>query len=630
MVQKDLIVKLEGELRKYLHQKTNYSFKNLKENLNVETDDDVYFLICKLLKHSLLEFNFETPVYYNKYLYKCVDYLNDRKYEMSNKNYFIKTLEDIKDIINDNIKKNDSDTRASVASKSFLLSLYSELNTCIYKIKDIEYDEYNENDAYYLMKDLIFKIKNPIYIDEIFDKYDNLSILKCDQRYLFEDVIDRYLFVLVNSDDRYEILYFDKLVNTFILNTNSDEIKTIAYRKIDKLSSSLEEKNLSCERKELIRFFLKETINLYSGIKEDKKTIIDNLKIKYDIDRIKSLDKFKLVNPSWKKYKNSNRFIVTFDDPAAKIFENAVSLDITEDGEFLLNYYVSDVNGYLDEDDDLREYARRNSLSFKGNPMLPEELRNRVSLIEGKKRKVITFKFRFDSDLNLIGFRVDKEIIKVKYNLKFGDVKKILQYPVDSKLKRKVTSLYAFSKYLPIGYDNKYQGKISKKMLYEDSYTENNKGSKMINNYQIFLNHFISNYCYKNDLPFLYRNNEFNKSVRVIQKLKEKYAKNENIQDMLNLIYAIYEPSYYLTKNQGHLGLNLDSYGEVSKPARSYASVLNQALITRYFINGEVLTEEEKIKLNEKLEEECRYINNKKEMNDKYIYELNKVKKKKK
>lgn len=626
MVQKDLIFKLEGNLKKYLRQKTKYSMKKLKERLEVENYDDVYFLLIRILKGQMINYNFETPVLYNKFLYKIINYFDDKNYEVKNKEYFIKQFEEIKEIINKNLRNNESETWIAIDNESFLLNIYSYLNVFLYRLKGIDYDECNEKDTYNLMKDLIFKVKNPAFIDEVFDKYENLSTLKDDQRYLFEDIIDRYLYVLINSDDRYEILYFDKLVNKFITDTDSEEIKSIAVHKIDKLYSTLDEKILTKERKELIRFFLKETTKIYSGIKEDKKTVLSNLKIKYDIDRIKSLDKFKLVNPSWKNYKPCNRFIVTFDDPKAKVFENAVSLDITESGEFLLNYYVSDVNSYIEEDEDLREYVRNNSLSFKGNPLLPEDIRKRISLIEGKKRKVLTFKFKFDNEFNLVGFRVDKEIIKVKYNLKFSDVKKILQYPVDSKLKNKVMDLFAFSKCLPIGYDNK---ELSKNMFYEKQ-EEKNKGAKMINNYQIFLNYFISNYCSTNDLPFLYKNNCSDRRAKQIDKLKEKYIDNENIQDMLNLMYSIYEPSYFLTKNQGHIGLNLDAYGEISKPARSYASILNQALITRYLIDGETFTPEEKQEINEWLMSECKFINDRREMHDNYIIELKKVKKKSK
>ena len=626
MVQKDLIFKLEGNLKKYLRQKTKYSMKKLKERLEVENYDDVYFLLIRILKGQMINYNFETPVLYNKFLYKIINYFDDKNYEVKNKEYFIKQFEEIKEIINKNLRNNESETWIAIDNESFLLNIYSYLNVFLYRLKGIDYDECNEKDTYNLMKDLIFKVKNPAFIDEVFDKYENLSTLKDDQRYLFEDIIDRYLYVLINSDDRYEILYFDKLVNKFITDTDSEEIKSIAVHKIDKLYSTLDEKILTKERKELIRFFLKETTKIYSGIKEDRKTVLSNLKIKYDIDRIKSLDKFKLVNPSWKNYKPCNRFIVTFDDPKAKVFENAVSLDITESGEFLLNYYVSDVNSYIEEDEDLREYVRNNSLSFKGNPLLPEDIRKRISLIEGKKRKVLTFKFKFDNEFNLVGFRVDKEIIKVKYNLKFSDVKKILQYPVDSKLKIKVKDLFAFSKCLPIGYDNK---ELSKNMFYEKQ-EEKNKGAKMINNYQIFLNYFISNYCSTNDLPFLYKNNCSDRRTKQIDKLKEKYIDNENIQDMLNLMYSIYEPSYFLTKNQGHIGLNLDAYGEISKPARSYASILNQALITRYLIDGETFTPEEKQEINEWLMSECKFINDRREMHDNYIIELKKVKKKSK
>ena len=76
MIEKEAKYELKLELKKYLNQKTNYSMNNLELKLKLSSKDDLFVLICDLFKDTINDFNFETPVYYNKYLFKCVDYLN--------------------------------------------------------------------------------------------------------------------------------------------------------------------------------------------------------------------------------------------------------------------------------------------------------------------------------------------------------------------------------------------------------------------------------------------------------------------------------------------------------------------------------------------------------------------------
>ena len=209
-----------------------------------------------------------------------------------------------------------------------------------------------------------------------------------------------------------------------------------------------------------------------------------------------------------------------------------------------------------------------------------------------------------------------------------------MEYPLDTKLKRKVSQIYNLSKYILNDKEEKEEyhevKEISKKILYDNEYKEKNKGAKMISNYQIFLNSYIPLYCYQHDLPYLYRNNEFNRSIKLITTLKEKYKHNIDLEDVLSFVYAIYEPSNYSTENKGHAGLNLDAYGEVSKPLRSLASIVNQKLINEYFINGLVLNEEDKKVYINELNKICEQLNKKRILYDNYIYEANKILKKNK
>lgn len=635
MIEREVKSELKLELKKYLNQKTNYSTNNLENKLNLFSNDDFLILICDVFKDTVNNFNFETPVYYNKYLFKCIDYLN--REEIQNKEYILNKIEKIKKIITKQIKNNNSNTNVALSNKTFLLNLNSELNYTITKIKNnknISID-LNMNEIYDILNELIFNIKNPIYIEEILNNYPNLIIVKKNNRYLFEKVYDKYLNILLNRNDDYELLYFNKLVLTFLKNSNNnEEIKVIVLNKINKLNSSLEERAINIEKKEKIKFFLKELTDFYLNPNLSMEKKLENLKIKYNLKKIQQTEKFSIQKPDWKKYKESKKYILTFDDQNSKIYENAISLDHLNNGNYLLGFYISDVDGYLEEKSELQKYIYENAMSIKGYPMLPKQFSNQLSLNEGKRKKVIAYLFEIDQKLNVVNFKVERQNVKVKYNLRFSDVKKILEYPVETKLKKKVSEIYNFSKYISTSKEDMKEyhkiKEISKKILYDKEEKEKNKGARMVSIYQMFLNSFISKYCYEKKLPYLYRNNEFNRSIELIDNIKLKYKDNLDLQDILSFIYAVYEPSSYSTENKSHAGLNLEAYGEISKPMRSLASIINQRLINKYLIDGLVLNEESKSKLINELNRVCEHLNSKRILYDNYVYEANKILKKSK
>lgn len=291
MIPKEDIYKLKLDLKKYLNQKTNYSIISLESKLDLLSKDDLFVLICDLFKDSVDNFNFETPVYYNKYLFKCIDYLN--RDEIKNKEYIIKKIEKIKKIITDKINNNKSNTNVSISNKAFLLSLNSELNYIVVKLKNEKNNNIlNMNDTYDILNELIFKIRNPIYVEEILNNYPNLILTKKNNRYLFEEVYDKYLNVLLNRNDNYELLYFNKLVLTFLKNSNNNEdIKIIVLNKSNKLLSSLDSRNISKEKIEKIKFFLKELNDFYLNPNLTIGKRLENLKIKYNLKKIENLEK---------------------------------------------------------------------------------------------------------------------------------------------------------------------------------------------------------------------------------------------------------------------------------------------------------------------------------------------------
>ena len=620
MLNKSKLSIIKEDLLKYVHQKNNYSYKSIMLKTGIDNNDDFYYVICKILKNFIDDFNFETPANYNKYINKLVSYLQEKEVYLEHEKTYIKKINNVKEDILIKIDKNNSKTEVALENEKFLMNLYHGLNDALNIIsygQTLTFD--NDVEAYNIIKEMIFKLTKPNYIDELLKKCPDIIYLKNNNKYLFEELCDKYFNILLNKDDDNELIYYDKIINSFIINSNNnDDFKNIILYRTNKLLTSIENRDIDKHRLEKILFYIKNLDNNFVDHRD--KYDIEKLHIKYNLQKLKETEKYRIVKPEWKDYQENNKYILSFDDPETNIFENALSLEIGQNGIIHLAYYISDISSYLKENEALKDKIYDNTFSIKGFPLLPKELKNKVNLKQGKKRKVIAFIFEFDRYLNVLDFKIEKQNISVKYNLSFSDLKNILKYPEDSKLKVTASNLYKLSQCI-----------LSNKQI-EDinmDFGDKNIGSIMINNYQVYLNYFISNYCYSKDLPFIYRNNELGKEIDAIKELKEKYSDNVKIGYVFDLINNTNSSWYYSIDNKGHDGLKLGSYTEITRPTRSLASIINQDLIIKYFIDKEQLTEEEKIKLNNYLNKMTEMMNEKTVFYNNYLYEIKKLKRKK-
>lgn len=120
------------------------------------------------------------------------------------------------------------------------------------------------------------------------------------------------------------------------------------------------------------------------------------------------------------------KFIVTIDGRDAKDLDDAISLDIVEDG-YEIGVHIADVSFYVAENSALDLEARRRGTSIylvdRVIPMLPERLSNGIaSLNPGVDRLTVSAFIRIDRQGQILGSRFARSVIRSRYRLTYEGV----------------------------------------------------------------------------------------------------------------------------------------------------------------------------------------------------------------
>lgn len=127
----------------------------------------------------------------------------------------------------------------------------------------------------------------------------------------------------------------------------------------------------------------------------------------------------------------SDRLLITIDPPDAKDFDDAISIDVLDDG-YELGVHIADVSFFVKEgswlDKEARERGNSVYLPRYVIPMLPEALSNGLcSLQEGEKRLAKSVFIRYDHRGKRKDFRLANTLIVSKKRLTYDQVTAVLE-----------------------------------------------------------------------------------------------------------------------------------------------------------------------------------------------------------
>ena len=131
---------------------------------------------------------------------------------------------------------------------------------------------------------------------------------------------------------------------------------------------------------------------------------------------------------------------ITIDGPNPKAVDDALSLEINDEGYRRLGVHIADVSFYVEPSESIdREARRRGTAVYLGDdvvPMLPPPLPNALcALLPGKDRLAISVLITLDDDGQVLEYEIQPSVIQVEHQLNYEQVQGILAREDDEALK---------------------------------------------------------------------------------------------------------------------------------------------------------------------------------------------------
>lgn len=128
-----------------------------------------------------------------------------------------------------------------------------------------------------------------------------------------------------------------------------------------------------------------------------------------------------------------DKIIFTIDGADSKDFDDAVSLEITANGNYLLGVHIADVAHYVKEDGNIDKEAFKRGTSvyfpYYTVPMLPKVLSNGIcSLNPGEDRLTLSVNMEITPEGEVVSHEIYESIIRSAERLVYDDISDLLEF----------------------------------------------------------------------------------------------------------------------------------------------------------------------------------------------------------
>lgn len=327
----------------------------------------------------------------------------------------------------------------------------------------------------------------------------------------------------------------------------------------------------------------------------------------------------------------TSKQIITIDGDDAKDFDDAVSLEITEDGNYILGVHIADVTHYVTEGSpiDKAAFLRGTSVYLIDTviPMLPFKLSNDLCSLRPKVvRLTVSVFMEFTPRGRQVGYRISKSFIRSCERMTYNNVTKILEG--DRKLCEKYARLVPMLKGMC-----KLAGILKKKRIRRGEIdfvtreakitldadgkpisverTETTVSNAIIEQFMLICNETVAKHMSELKLPCVYRVHEKPDLLRA-ERLAEVLAhlgtefdpyselkpktfsailesvKGADYFEAVNyLVLRTMSKAKYSEKNSGHFGLAADNYCHFTSPIRRYPDLAVHRIL-KESMDGEI------------------------------------------
>nr|WP_229752906.1 ribonuclease R [Deinococcus aerophilus] len=321
--------------------------------------------------------------------------------------------------------------------------------------------------------------------------------------------------------------------------------------------------------------------------------------------------------------------IFTVDGRDAKDFDDAIHIQPTPEGHFVVGVHIADVSHYVQEGTPLDDeaYARATSVYLPGRvlPMLPEHLSNGVcSLVPYQDRLTMTALIELSAEGDILDVKIAPSVINSKARLTYDEVQAYseatatlpeaaralegdlhLLLKITSKLRQKRLREGSLDfKLREVKVDVGKDGRMELIPIREET------ARGMIEDLMLLANKVVAHFLIEREVPALFRIHEeptlqrFQDVTAAIGRLGFAFPGGEptpqayqavlkevrgtNRESVVNtLLLRSMQQAKYAGENLGHFGLAFDEYLHFTSPIRRYPDLLVHRVI-KGILDGEL------------------------------------------
>lgn len=323
-----------------------------------------------------------------------------------------------------------------------------------------------------------------------------------------------------------------------------------------------------------------------------------------------------------------DKIVFTIDPDDAKDFDDALSIELLDNGNYSIGIHIADVSNYVQPGSNIDKQAniRGNSTYFVGKviPMLPENLSNNVcSLVPFEDRLTYSVITELTSRGKLIDYKISKTIINSKRRFTYDEAQEIIDKG-EGEFSQQLLELNNLAQILrkkrmrdgsiefhtpEIKFELDKNGKPTR--IFKKELKQSNM---LVEEYMLLANQIVAKHIglvkKGNVKPFVYRVHDLPDNERIIEFAKfvktlgysfdpNSSAKSNQFQKLIEAVKGTEEEglinelairsmakAVYSAKNIGHYGLGFKYYTHFTSPIRRYADLMVHRLLFQYMANG--------------------------------------------
>ncbi len=357
---------------------------------------------------------------------------------------------------------------------------------------------------------------------------------------------------------------------------------------------------------------------------------IDNEITEEELKELESIPTCVLDSDKIGRMDFTTKEIFTIDGEDSKDLDDAVSLEIKEDGTYVLGVYIADVTHYVKEDSLLDLRARKKGTSsYLANtviPMLPHKLSNGIcSLNPNVERLALGCTMEFNKQGERTNYYFHKSVIKSNLKMSYEKVNAALEQGiVAEEYQPHLDTLKQMSILAQKLKNNRIKNgaielnKPELKLIMDDqsqvidfSKRYQRTAESIIEEFMIITNETIAEDMFVNGYPFVYRNHEAPSEEKMIEyldmlkilgykydfksddlKLGQQLAtyleKDDPLTNTLKTkLIKSFKRAFYSQNDLGHYGLASKYYCHFTSPIRRYPDTTNHRLINDFYFTDE-------------------------------------------